>query len=153
MPINYQSGKIYKIVDYTTNKIYVGSTCKPYLANRLADHVAKYNAYLKGKIKITTSGYIIQNGNYDMVLIENYPCNSKDELHQREAHYISTLENVINKHMPNIYNRLGVKEYEKQRHLKRMENKIFCECGGHYTCNHKLAHLRTKRHLKYLETL
>jgi hypothetical protein len=38
MPINYQLGKVYKIVDNTNGQCYVGSTCEPILARRLASH-------------------------------------------------------------------------------------------------------------------
>ena len=38
--VNYQLGKIYKIVDLDSNKCYVGSTCEPTLARRLANHVS-----------------------------------------------------------------------------------------------------------------
>ena len=34
--VNYQLGKIYKIVDNTNGNIYIGSTCEPTLARRLA---------------------------------------------------------------------------------------------------------------------
>ena len=33
---DYNKGKIYKIVDNTNNNIYIGSTCEPTLAHRLA---------------------------------------------------------------------------------------------------------------------
>ena len=42
MPKNYQLAKTYKIVDKTTDKIYIGSTCEPILSCRLAQHVAMY---------------------------------------------------------------------------------------------------------------
>ena len=36
--VNYQLGKIYKLVDNTNGNIYIGSTCKPYLSSRLVQH-------------------------------------------------------------------------------------------------------------------
>ena len=45
--VNYQLGKIYKIVCNKTGLIYVGSTCEPTLARRLVKHKADYNQYLK----------------------------------------------------------------------------------------------------------
>ena len=35
MVVNYQLGKIYKIVDNTNGNIYIGSTCETTLARRL----------------------------------------------------------------------------------------------------------------------
>ena len=46
--VNYQLGKIYKIVDNTNGNIYIGSTCEKYLSNRLSGHQSKYKLYLKG---------------------------------------------------------------------------------------------------------
>jgi len=62
--VNYQLGKIYKIVDNTNENVYIGSTCEPTLARRLAKHVGNYQSYLNGKSGFMTSFNIIQNGNY-----------------------------------------------------------------------------------------
>ncbi len=59
--VNYSLGKIYKIVDNTNNNIYIGSTCEPTLARRLASHRTNYNNYLKEKNNFTTSFDIIKN--------------------------------------------------------------------------------------------
>ena len=47
--VNYQLGKIYKLVDNTNGNIYIGSTCLPYLSSRLAGHTTANN-YLRPKI-------------------------------------------------------------------------------------------------------
>jgi hypothetical protein len=88
---NYQDGKIYKIIDLTNDNVYIGSTCEPTLARRLAKHVGNYKRYKKGDGHYITSFKIIENGNYDIQLIESYPCSTRDELHSREGHYIKTL--------------------------------------------------------------
>jgi hypothetical protein len=76
--VDYANGKIYKIVgeDGTT---YYGSTTLT-LKMRKRKH----------RMDETTSAYrkIISQMNWDMILIENYPCESKKELEQREAWYI-----------------------------------------------------------------
>ena len=83
---DYKQGKIYKIVDLTTeNNIYVGSTCQT-LEKRLSGHVWDYS-----RNKYLTSSEVLKNGNYEIVLIENYPCDSKFELHKRERYFIETI--------------------------------------------------------------
>ncbi len=52
---DYSKGKIYKIVCNTTGLVYIGSTCEPTLARRLAGHRGAYNAFLKGKCKKSSS--------------------------------------------------------------------------------------------------
>ena len=146
--VNYQQGKIYKIVCNTTNLVYIGSTCEKRLSTRLSHHVAHYKMFLSGKTNYTSSYETIKNGNYEIILIENYPCNNSDEIRMRERFHIENnvcvnLKNPIrtkeddkvwyikyyhdNKHKENFrvkqyyYNN---KEKEKLRHYKyHLENK------------------------------
>ena len=91
--VNYNQGKIYKLVN-EEGLTYYGSTCKQYLSQRLADH----NKSIKSNAKITTQ----KLGDFTKVkifLVENYPCNSKDELLSREKHYIVNNQ-CVNKQIP-----------------------------------------------------
>jgi hypothetical protein len=91
---DYQLAEIYKIVCNITGDVYVGSTCEPILTRRLVGHVNGYKRYLNGKHSNTRSFKIIANGNYDIVLIELFPCDTKNELHARECHYTQTIQCV-----------------------------------------------------------
>ena len=85
---NYNKGKIYKITDNGQNKCYIGSTTQPYLSNRLAQHRKKYNNYLKGKGCCYSVFSIFDEFGVDnckIYLIEEFSCNSKEELHRREG--------------------------------------------------------------------
>ena len=135
--VNYQKSKIYKIISTHTDKCYVGSTTKDRLSNRLAGH----RSDLKTGIAIT-SKYILELGDYEIVLLELYPCNSKDELHARERYYIEALD-CVNKCIPNrsqkeyklnnkdkiketkkeyrLKNKDKIKEYNKEYHLKNKD--------------------------------
>jgi hypothetical protein len=155
--VNYQQGKIYKIECNVTDKVYIGSTCKNTLAERLAQHVGNYKCYLNGKSNYVSSFEILQNRNYDIVLIESYPCNSKDELHARERHWCNELECVNQRKNQGMYNELGEKGYKKQYHEKnkgiihaQQNEKHICICGGKYTVAHKHQHIRTAKHQQYL---
>ena len=94
--VNYQLGKIYKLVCNNTGKQYVGSSCQDRLCSRLTGHVRKGNT--------CSSREIIEGGNYEMILIENFPCDSKDELHKRERYFIENLD-CINKVIPTRTNK------------------------------------------------
>tara|TARA_R110002012_G_scaffold289624_1_gene482764 strand:+ start:54 stop:506 length:453 start_codon:yes stop_codon:yes gene_type:complete len=83
--VNYGKGKIYKIVDNTNNNVYFGSTTQT-LKKRLKQH----------KSLDCCSREIIKNGDYDIFLVEDYPCNSKKELLSREGYYMKNNE-CINK--------------------------------------------------------
>ena len=91
---DYSNGKIYRIICNNTGNMYIGSTCCA-LSRRLAQHKSDYN---KGKNEVASFD-IIKEGNYQIVLIENVPCNNKEELLRRERYYIENM-NCVNKVVP-----------------------------------------------------
>jgi hypothetical protein len=97
--VKYENGKIYKIVCNVSGKIYYGSTAELNLSTRLAHHRSNYKRYLGGKGNFVSSFNIFENNDYDMVLVEKYPCNDKMELHARERFYIEE-NDCVNKVIP-----------------------------------------------------
>ena len=81
--IDYQKGKVYKIISSHTDKIYIGSTCQP-LCKRFVDHKKRYNSYNKSKFGYITSYEILNFGINDskIILIQNYPCNNQRRVNQ-----------------------------------------------------------------------
>ena len=128
--MNYQNGKVYKIESHLGDKVYIGSTTKKYLSQRMTAHRKNYNQWKNHKRDLTTSflmfdEYGIENCN--IVLLESYPCNSKDELTSREAHYIRTLQ-CINKCIPgrthrqyDVDNKEKIQERKKEYYIKNKE--------------------------------
>ena len=145
--VNYQFGKLYKLVDNTNGNCYVGSTCEQYLSRRLACHVGEYRRYLTNKRKTKITSFdIIANGCYEIVLLENYPCNSIDELHERERHFIETLQSVVNKNLPNRNGkdwRDANKSYNAEYYEKNKES--FKTYFGQYYKNNKEKILKMKK--------
>jgi len=86
---NYQNGKIYSIRSHLTDDVYIGSTIET-LANRMSGHKTYYKRWLITKKHYTTSYKIIEKDfeNCYIELVENYPCNSKNELERREGEII-----------------------------------------------------------------
>jgi hypothetical protein len=161
---DYSNGKIYKIVCNITNECYIGSTCEPILARRLAGHVKSYKCWLNGKYHYVTSYKIIANGNYDIVLIELFPCDTKDQLHARESHYTQTIQCVNKIKNQGLCNALGKIEYIKQYikqykvnnidHIKKRNNTvIYCVCGCSYTRCNKTHHEQSKKHQEYVKNM
>lgn len=91
---NYQLSKVYQIVCLTTGHKYVGATTQKTLAERLAGHNRSLKRWKNGKGDFLTSFTILEQGNYQIELLEAFPCNSKDELNAREGHFIRTVECV-----------------------------------------------------------
>jgi hypothetical protein len=120
---DYSKAKIYKIVDNTSDKCYVGSTCEPTLARRLAKHVSDYKRYVNGKHNNVTSFKIIENGNYDIQLIEGFPCETKDQLHAREGYWIQQTA-CVNKV---VAGRTQKQYYEENKELFNQKHKQYYE--------------------------
>ena len=148
---DYSKGKIYKIVDNTNNNVYIGSTCEPTLAHRLAQHKKDYLKYLRGVRGLTASYLILENNNYDIVLLEACNVNSKDELFQRERYYQDLIPNINlqkNARTP-VENKQVQKESQKNYELKCGTNK--CQCGGKYfnVASKYKTHLKTEKHTQW----
>jgi vacuolar-type H+-ATPase subunit H len=132
--IDYSKGKIYKLICNTTGLIYIGSTCKDRLCERLSKHKSHYKEYLKNGKSYITSFKILENNNYVIDLIEMCPCNTKDELNKRERYYIEMF-NCVNKIIPTRsireyreQNKEKLKEYrEKNKDITKEKNKEYRE--------------------------
>ena len=109
----YKNGKIYKIIDNTNGNIYIGSTCEPTLARRLARHRGQYKQYLKSGGKYITLFQILENNDCDIILLEDFPCETKDQLLSRERYYIENNE-CVNKVIPPKEYREQNKAYSKK---------------------------------------
>jgi predicted GIY-YIG superfamily endonuclease len=83
----FRKGKIYKIECNVSGLIYIGSTIKT-LEQRLRKHESRYKSYLKQEAKYITSIKILENDDYNITLIRDYPCKSKKELTNMEGGYI-----------------------------------------------------------------
>ena len=167
---NYQHAKIYKITSLGTSNIYIGSTTQK-LNDRLYNHISNYNKYLNGNIHYFTSYEILKHDDHKIELIENYPCENKNDLLKKEQEYLDFYENIcVNKQK--AYTGLSKPEYNKQHYrlnkdkileqnkeyyqnnkeniqLKR-KKKITCECGS-VVCRNVLArHKRTKKHINFI---
>jgi site-specific DNA-adenine methylase len=97
----YQLGKIYKITSEHTDKIYIGSTCKKLLCERLAAHSSRFKQWKEGKVGYTSSYELFELGSVQINLLEAYPCDTKDELLSKERYYIEKYkDSIVNKYIP-----------------------------------------------------
>ena len=101
--VNYNNSKIYKIESHLGDKVYIGSTTKEYLSQRMDAHRRGYKRWKNSNLNFITAFIIFDEyglENCNIILLEAFICNTKDELHAREAHYIKTI-NCVNKNIPN----------------------------------------------------
>jgi len=160
----YNNGKIYKIESHLGDLIYVGSTSKKNLNDRLLNHKQDYRNFKNGLNKTITSFKLFELYGIDtcrITLIEEVKCETKEQLLTREAFYIKSLS-CVNKIIPlrtdkEYYqdNKEKVLQRKKIHYEKNKErlNKIHtCDvCCGTYLSRNKNSHFRTNKHLEALK--
>ena len=113
--VNYTNSKVYKIWSTQGDKIYVGSTTKQYLSQRMDKHRSDYKRWKNEKCSSLLSSFKLFDEygveNCCIELIEAKSCKSKDELHKLEGKYIREL-NCVNK---NIAGRTQQEYYDDNR--------------------------------------
>lgn len=128
--MDYKNGKIYKLICSETQQIYIGSTTQP-LYKRLHHHKSKKNR--------CTSKDLIEP---KIFLIEDFPCERKEQLHARERHHIENTE-CVNLYIPIRFgdeNQLIENEWKKKWYLRNKERLLK---------KHKEYHLKNKNNEDY----
>ena len=175
---NYQLGKIYRIVCNTTGLNYYGSTCEPTLARRLAGHRTAFKKFKEGKFGNLSSFKCLENENYEIVLVEIFPCNTKMDLHKRERFFIEN-NDCVNRVVPTrtqheyiIENKEIIGEKAKlykneNKEMCKEKSKLYynenkeriseinklkyeCECGCIITKMNHLRHNLTLKHIAFM---
>ena len=114
---DYSLSKIYKLVSNKTSDIYIGS-CLMRLSTRLSQHKNKNN-------KCVSRNLFVDDAIITIVLVESFPCTTKNELKARELHHITT-NNCINVNKPFVCDILygDGKAYRKEYYAINAEHKI-----------------------------
>ena len=106
-------------------------------------------------------------GSFQILPIEEFECNNKIQAVIREQKYIDELKPNLNINRAftgivdnNNYNKQYKEMFREELLLKKLEyyqnnkdkinEKCLCECGKHFTHNHKSRHQRSKRHINFL---
>jgi hypothetical protein len=95
--VKYCDGKIYMIAPITGGEIgdvYIGSTTRKLLSQRMMGHRADYKGWKNGVKRKTTSYDIFSKygvENCQITLLEQVNATCKDELYARERHHIESL--------------------------------------------------------------
>ncbi len=160
--MDYKNGKIYTIRSHQTDDIYYGSTTQP-LYKRLGYHKRGYRAYMKKE----TCGYftsfeIIKFDDCYIELVEEFPCDNKEQLTKREGEFIRS-NKCVNKVIPGrtqkeyrkdnkelITEKKKIyREINKEKIAEHKSVKCECECSISYTYCHKSRHFKSKKHQTY----
>ncbi len=121
----YANGKIYKIISKNTNMIYIGSTIQT-LAQRMTGHCKDYRYYINKTMHYTSSVDMLEQGDYEIVELEKYPCNNNDELLLKEQEYIDKFRDIcVNRQNavkdPNYQSKYNLRNKE----IRKIKSKIY----------------------------
>ena len=165
---DYQNSKIYQITSHYGDKIYIGSTTKKYLSQRMDRHRSSYKLWKQGKVRKTIifnmfDMYGIEN--CEILLLETYPCHSNDELVSREGYFIRTMDcvnkNVVGRTRKEYRedNKEKIQKYyedNKEQILQQMKEyskvKITCGCGSIICQGSASKHNKSIKHQNFLKT-
>ena len=141
--VNHANSKVYKIWSPQGNKIYIGSTTKQYLSQRMDKHRTDYKWWKNESFNFITSFTLFEEygiENCFIELLEAKECKSKDELLQLEGKYIRELT-CVNKVIPNrtrkeyyIDNKDEISERSKEYRANNKE-KILAHMKEYYNQN------------------
>ena len=110
------------------------------MEHRLQRHESDYKAFRAGKKKSKLSSFkILENKNYTIELIKNFPCDDNSDLTTMEGNYIK----LFKKQKLNIVN-------EKVAGQTSIDT-VICDCGYIYKIGNKSKHLKSYVHQKLLK--
>ena len=108
----YADGYIYYYYYRPNKDVYVGSSRQNF-KKRQNDHMTDFKGYmglLNTHRNYRASFEIIIQEDYEVGILEYYPCDSKEELEKRETEWILAFQekgfNVVNKYIPSINTKL-----------------------------------------------
>jgi exonuclease VII large subunit len=137
-----KTGLIYKLVcnDIDVKECYVGSTIN--LTRRKCHHKHRCNDKNNKAYHLYVYQFIRENGgfeNWDMIQVEQYNFNTRNELHSKERYWVEQLQATLNSCIPA---RTG-EEYRKQNRAKINERmKIY---------NKNNSQIINEKHKRYYE--
>ena len=121
--IDYSKSKIYKLISLSNPELtYYGSTTNPYLSRRFAQHMCSF----RKQAKYYTAWEILKFNDCQIVLVENYPCSTNEELHKKEYEYISN--NVCVNKMKTGNSKTNREYYDENKEtIKQRANQYYTE--------------------------
>ena len=96
---NYQESKIYKIFNTVNDDIYIRCTTLK-LCERMRDHRRRHRSQAYSHLCLYKAFADYGIDIFYIELIEQGPCNGKDETHTKEGEWIRQLKPSLNKALP-----------------------------------------------------
>ena len=134
--VNYKNGKIY--IWFIGRHTYIGSTAHT-LEVRFQKHLSKFKLGFTYPVYKKLREIGINDISKKLVLLRDYPCQSKDELEREEQRWIDELQ-------PDLNSTKAHSCYTE----KRSNVTVKCQCGIDSLQRHLARHRRSKGHRKWM---
>ena len=126
---DYSKGLIYQLCckNPEITECYVGSTTNK--TKRKQEHKSSCNNSNSKKYNNYKYEFIRENGgfeNWDLIVIEPFPCNSKEELETRERYWIEKLNSILNsikRPVRTEQDKIDISKTEKKLYYERHKDK------------------------------
>jgi len=149
----YDKCCIYKIIskDINITEVYVGHTID-------FERILKFHRQKSNKRSYKLYNCIRFYGgweNFEIIKIEDYPCNSKQEAKIRQQYWITELKaelNIINASMETKNDRKENKKNYMRVYMKTCPFET-CVCGSEVNIYKKTQHLNTLKHKNYIANI
>ena len=137
LPMNYNNSAIYKICcnDISITDVYVGNTTN--FIKRKSHHKCACNNERDTAYNYNVYQFIRAHGNWanwSMIVVANFPCQSKNQLHTRERYHMELLNSTLNKVIPTRTekeykkdNEEHIRVYQKEWYQENVEKKKACD--------------------------
>lgn len=101
MPVDYSKAKIYRIYSPSNPDAgeYIGASVQS-LSSRMCKHRDHYQRYLAGTFHKLSSFDILKYDDARIELVEECPCENKEQLSKKEGEYIRGGSNIVNMVIP-----------------------------------------------------
>jgi len=169
-------GYIYRMYSNDKQLNYYGKTTQR-VYDRIKTHRNCYKRWKNGNGTFTSSYLVIDTDDWDYMVVERVEYEHDYELKNKERDWVETNE-CVNKQMPNrskkeydeaYYeqnkeqlkeqskqyretNKEHIKERRKQYYQAKQKETVNCDCGWVGNRHNLPRHLKSKRHLKWLES-
>ena len=140
---DYSLTVMYKITcrDLSIKDLYVGST------TNFTKRKSAHRSVVKGTMEKTKFyKFVRDNGgwdNWDMILIEKFPCEDSLEKLARERYWIEKLGATLN---------MVVRTKLTDVEIETMQQYETCECGSKYKMMNKNDHIHSDKHRRFTES-
>jgi hypothetical protein len=111
----------------------------------MTGHRKSFKQYKNGKCNFTRSFQILEYESAKIELVENYPCNNKEELLQREGYYIRN-NNCINKNIAGRTKQIWCEE--NKQYIKIQQKDYYEQNKEQINEQHKKYYEQNKEHIK-----